>query len=173
MEPVKLALSLFSFVDNIDTLSAALFVIGLLLLAAEMFVPGFGIIGGAGLIMVVIGIVLTAETVLEAVVMVVILLLLVALAVFFVLRSAKKGKLSKKLVLWSSARRENGFTSNTDNSAMVGKEGVAITILRPAGTGEFDGQRLDVVTEGAFLEQGSRILIIRTEGRRIIVRPVQ
>ncbi len=172
LEPVKLVLGLFSFVDNIDTLSATLFVIGLLLLTVEMFVPGFGIVGGAGLIMVVIGIVLTAETVLEAVVMIVILLLIVALAIFFVLRSAKKGKLSKKLVLWSSARRENGFSATADNSALVGKEGVAITVLRPAGTGEFDGQRLDVVTEGAFIEQGTRILIIRTEGRRIIVKPV-
>ena len=44
-------------------------------------------------------------------------------------------------------------------------------MLRPAGIGDFDGVRLNVVTEGGFIEQGTRIEIVRVEGGRIVVRP--
>ena len=44
--------------------------------------------------------------------------------------------------------------------------------LRPAGTAEFDGERLDVVSEGEYLEAGTRVQIVRTEGRRIVVRKI-
>lgn len=164
---------IFSFLDGIETLQAVLFIIGLLLLVAEMFTPGFGLAGGSGLVLIIIGIILTARNAFEAMMMVIILLVLLAILLLIVLRSAKKGKLSKKLILWSAAKREDGFSSSADASALTGKEGVALTVLRPAGTGQFDGQRLDVVTEGAFIESGTKIRIVRTEGRRIVVEPIQ
>jgi membrane-bound ClpP family serine protease len=162
----------FSFVEGIDTLQAFLFILGLILLIVEMFIPGFGIAGGSGLVLLVTGIILTARTPFEAVVMVAILILLVALFLAIILRSMKRGKLSKKLILWSAAKHENGFSASADNSALIGTKGVALTILRPAGSGEFDGRRLDVVTEGTFIESGTKIKIVRTEGRRIVVQPI-
>ena len=165
-------MNVFSFVEGIETLQAVLFLLGLLLLIVEAFIPGFGIAGGTGLVLLVVGIITTARTAFEAFVMVVILILLVALMLFVILRSAKKGTLSKKLILWSASRHEEGFSTTADTSSMTGKEGIAITILRPAGTGEFDGKRFDVVSEGAFIERGSRIKVIRTEGRRIVVEPI-
>ncbi|NLN45964.1 MAG: hypothetical protein GX153_05290 [Clostridiaceae bacterium] len=173
MGTLLLAARLFSFFDNIETLPAILFIVGILMLVAEIFTAGFGVAGGTGLLLLVVGIVLTAETLFEAAVMIVILLLIVAIVLWVILRSAKKGKLSRKLILWSSTRKEDGFSSTADTSSLIGQEGVAITVLRPAGTGDFDGQRMDVVTEGAFIAQGTRILVIRTEGRRIVVRPVE
>lgn len=164
---------IFSFIDGIETLQAVLFAIGLLLLIAEMFTPGFGLAGGSGLVLIIVGIILTARNPFEAMMMVIILLVLLAILLLIVLRSAKKGKLSKKLILWSAAKREDGFSSAADTSSMTGKEGVALTVLRPAGTGQFDGQRLDVVTEGAFIENGTKLRIVRTEGRRIVVEPIK
>lgn len=173
MESVIYGMGIFSFIEAIDSLSAVLFILGLILLVVEMFIPGFGIAGGSGLVMLIVGIILTARTPFEAMVMVVILLLLVALVLTILLRSVKRGKLSKKLVLWSAARHENGFSTSADTTALVGKAGVALTILRPAGAGEFDGQRLDVVSEGAFIDRGTKIRIVRTEGRRIVVEPAE
>jgi len=167
-----LAMNVFSFVEGIETLQAILFIIGLLLLVVEMFTPGFGIAGGAGLILIILGIILTARTPFEAFVMVVILLLLIAGALAIIMRSAKKGKLSKKLILWSAAKHEDGFSTSSDMSALLGKEGIALTVLRPAGSGEFLGQRLDVVTDGTFIEKGTKIKIVRTEGRRILVEKI-
>lgn len=165
-------MNVFSFIEGIETLQAVLFLLGLLLLIVEAFIPGFGIAGGTGLVLLVVGIITTARTAFEAFVMVVILILFVALMLFIILRSAKKGALSKKLILWSASRHEEGFSTTADTTSMTGKEGIAITILRPAGTGEFDGKRFDVVSEGAFIERGSNIRVIRTEGRRIVVEPI-
>lgn len=163
-----MTMSIFSFVDGIGTIQAVLLVLGLILLIVEMFTPGFGVAGGSGLLLLIIGIVLTARDIKEAVIMLIILLVLVAIGVFIIIRSAQKGKLSK-LILHTASKTKDGYSTSDDNSALVGLEGVALTTLRPAGTGEFDGQRLDVVTEGDFIENGVKIRIIRTEGRRIVV----
>ena len=165
-------MNIFSFVEGIETLQAILFILGLLLLVVEIFIPGFGIAGGSGLVLLILGIILTARTPLEAIVMVIILVLLIALALTIIFHSVKRGKLSKKLILWSAARHEAGFSSSADTSVLVGKEGVSLTVLRPAGSGEFEGKRLDVVTEGTFIESGTKIKIVRTEGRRIVVEPI-
>ena len=166
-------MDIFSFLEGIYALQATLFVIGLLLLIVEMFIPGFGIAGGIGLLFLVLGIILTARTPFEAFVMVIILILLVAGAIAVIMRSAKRGKLSRKLILWSSAKHEEGFSTSEDKSMWIGKEGISLTVLRPAGAGEFEGQRLDVVTDGTYIDKGIKIRIVRTEGRRIVVEPVK
>jgi len=55
-------------------------------------------------------------------------------------------------------------------SSFAGKEGIALTPLRPAGTAEVAGERLDVVTGGEFIEPGSRVIVIRVEGTRVVVK---
>ena len=99
MEPSVVALNLFSFVEGIDTLQAVVFIIGLLLLLIEIFTPGFGIAGGSGIILMITGIILTARTPFEAMIMAVILVLLLAGLLAIIIRSAKKGRLAKKLIL--------------------------------------------------------------------------
>ncbi len=162
----------FSFIEGIQTLQAILLIAGLVLLIAEAFMPGFGIAGGSGVALILVGIILTARTPFEAFAMVLILLLLIAVLLFFILRSAKKGAIARKLILWSSSRHEDGFSATPDMSVLVGCEGLAITVLRPAGTGEINGKRLDVVSEGAFIDPGTKIRVIRVEGRRIVVEPI-
>lgn len=167
------ALAISEYLGNIGAVQAILFILGLFLLILEIFVPGFGVSGGLGIVLLLVGIFMTAQTPFEAFLMILILILLVAVLLFIILRSAKKGKLSKKLILKSASKREEGFTSTTDTSALIGKEGVALTLLRPAGTGEFENKRIDVVSEGDFIEPGTKIKIITTEGRRIVVKPTE
>ncbi|HZW49129.1 MAG TPA: NfeD family protein, partial [Bacillota bacterium] len=90
-----------------------------------------------------------------------------------ILRSAKKGKLAKKLILRLTSKREDGYSATSDHTALLGKEGLALSLLRPSGMGEFDGQRLDVVSEGLYIEPGTKIKIVQTEGRRIVVKPIE
>ncbi|MHB1153735.1 MAG: NfeD family protein [Eubacteriales bacterium] len=172
MNALIYALGFFSFVENIGTIQAVLFVVGIILLFAEMFSPGLGVAAAVGTVSVIAGIVMTARTPLEAFVMSVILLLLITLVLIVILRSAKKGKLSKSLILRSAMKKEEGYSSASDNTALIGKEGVALSQLRPSGIGEFDGQRLDVVSEGTYIEPGTRITVVHTEGRRIVVKPI-
>jgi membrane-bound ClpP family serine protease len=53
--------------------------------------------------------------------------------------------------------------------ALVGRVGTAATVLRPTGAMEVDGQRIDVVTEGEFVEAGTRIRVLYVQGPRIVV----
>jgi membrane-bound serine protease (ClpP class) len=48
--------------------------------------------------------------------------------------------------------------------------GEALTQLRPSGTANINGQRVDVVTEGGLIERGSKIKVVAVEGVRIVVR---
>ena len=53
--------------------------------------------------------------------------------------------------------------------ALVGRTGEAATTLKPTGTIELDGDRIDVVTEGEFVEQGARVRVLYVEGNRVLV----
>jgi membrane-bound serine protease (ClpP class) len=52
---------------------------------------------------------------------------------------------------------------------MVGDVGVALTSLRPAGRADFGETRLDVVTEGEFIEKGQSVRITAVQGNRVVV----
>ena len=50
-------------------------------------------------------------------------------------------------------------------------EGVAATDLRPSGTAVIGDERVDVVTEGPWIEEGTRVVVMHAEGYRFVVRP--
>lgn len=54
--------------------------------------------------------------------------------------------------------------------SLLGATGVALSDLRPAGIAEIDGERIDVVTEGGYLDVGTRVVVTRDEGYRRVVR---
>lgn len=166
------SLGVFSFINDIGVLQAVLLIAGLLLLVVEAFTPGFGLAGGTGLVLVIVGIFLTARGPLDVIIMFSILIVIVAILLLIILRSAKKGKLSRKLILKSASRQQDGYSAVETDRSLLGQEGVALTILRPAGSAEFDGKRLDVVTEGNFIESGSKIKVVGVEGRRIVVEKI-
>lgn len=158
------------FLTNIGIWQAICLVVGLGLVIFEMFNPGFGAPGITGLVLLVIGIVMTAQSPFEAIILIIIILAILGVALTLVLHSATKGRLSKTLILSDSLNKEQGFSSTTDLEYFLGKEGTAITILRPSGTADFDGVKLDVVTEGEFIPANSRIKIVKVSGRRIVVK---
>ena len=56
-----------------------------------------------------------------------------------------------------------------ESSVKVGEEGVARTILRPAGKAAFGAALVDVVTDGEFLDAGARVRVTMVEGDRVVV----
>jgi membrane-bound serine protease (ClpP class) len=54
-------------------------------------------------------------------------------------------------------------------TALVGQVGTAVTVLRPTGTMDLDGERIDVVTEGEFVEPGVAIRVLYVQGNRVVV----
>jgi membrane-bound ClpP family serine protease len=86
-------------------------------------------------------------------------------------RSLKKGFLYKSsIVLKHTEEKSDGFVSNSDYSRLIGKTGRSATILRPAGIAVFDGEKVDVVTDGEFIQPNVSVEVYEVAGRRVIVR---
>ena len=151
------------------------FLIGIGLMVLEAFMPGFGLPGISGIILEVVAVALTwmNHGPMAALGMTLIVLSILAIAISMSLRSAANGKLSRsKLVLNDTESNEAGYRSTEDLEVFLGKEGVTTTVLRPTGMAEFDGVRLNVVSEGEFIQSGTQVQIVRVEGSRILVRTI-
>ncbi len=60
----------------------------------------------------------------------------------------------------------------TDRPELLNQTGKALTTLRPSGTAVISGKRIDVVTEGPFIEPGTTVKVVAVEGMRVVVRSV-
>ena len=158
--------------NNITMASGILFLLGFILVIVEMCIPGFGVPGISGAILLIIGIVLTAETTAEALILGTIILIVLAVAFGIVIYLISKGKL-KGIVLKDKLDKVSGYSSTENLDYFLGKEGVTITVLRPAGTADFNGEKLDVVSECEYLEKATQIKVIKIDGRKALVRSIQ
>ncbi len=152
---------------------AICFVAGIGLLVLEAFMPGFGLPGISGAVLEVIAIVLCWFNVgpVAALGMTLIILSLLAIAVSISLRSAAKGRLSKsKMILNDTESNEQGYRSSEDMQSFLGLSGTATTVLRPTGMAQFDGVKLNVVSDGEFIPSGTPVQVVRVEGNRIVVK---
>ncbi len=113
------------------------------------------------------GIVVGANSFAEALVIVVVIVALLCVALSISVHMMSKGNvLSPSLVLNDVSN--DGIDEN-DLGFFVGKDGKARTVLRPAGVGEFEGVKLDVLSDGEFIEKDEPIRVLRVEGNRIVV----
>lgn len=151
-----------------------LLVIGLGLLIFEIFTPGFHIPGAVGIVLIILAVALTAHTLTQAVMLIALVVVILSVAFILALRSASRGRLYRSpLVLKDQQKKAHGYLSVDDMHYLIGKTGMAGSLLRPAGVGEFDGVRLDVVTESEYIQKDTPIEIIAVHGRRIVVRAVK
>lgn len=162
--------TLLEFIIGFTPITVVFLVIGLLLLVVEMFHPGFGVAGLCGLICLGIAVVLRANTFVEGLWMTVILLAIVGLLLLIFLHSATKGVVSRSpLILKESIEKSADRISTKDMQYFIGKVGTVLSTLRPSGMADFDGVKLDVVSDGVFIAEGAKVKIQSIEGSRIVV----
>src|SRR3954469_585252 len=150
-----------------------LFVAGILLIFLEFFLPG-AIAGTLGFAALLLSLFLAGPDALQMGVSILIAIAVSIFIFFLMIRTfGKKLVLFNKMVLSESARKEDGYVSNVTRSDLLGMEGRALTILRPAGTIFINNERVDAVTEGGFIEKNAQVKVIKVEGARIVVREVQ
>jgi membrane-bound serine protease (ClpP class) len=146
----------------------ALLVIGALLILLETILPGL-IAGILGFSCVCVGVAVaylrfdfqTANTILVAV---------VAVGIVGTILYVKYFPESRVAHLFVSKRAIGEI--GTENPSLVNQTGQTLTTLRPSGTAIINGKRVDVVTEGAFIEPGQPIKVVAVEGLRVVVRSV-
>lgn len=146
-------------------------VVGILFMVYEMFTPGMGFPGLMGAILLLAAVVLRADSLRTAAVTLLLILVPLIIAAIIIFRSFAKGALSHTpIVLKERIEAESTSLGDADMQALVGREGVSLSALRPSGRADFDGLRLDVVSSGEFIPQGAKVRIERVEGLRVLVR---
>jgi membrane-bound ClpP family serine protease len=103
----------------------------------------------------------------------VISLIALVLIIYLVINNLSRIKLLNKLILSESTSKNDGFTSNPQLNELLGKEGITLTVLRPAGTAEIEGNKIDVIAESEFLEKGIKIKVIKVDGIKVVVRQIK
>jgi len=161
-----------------------LFTLGILLLLIEILViPGFGITGLLGLSFIFISLVgamvrivpggpwLPAWSDLEAPIMKTGMALVGTGAIALLIgKFLPKSRLFGRLTLSKADRADEGYTASPDTTEWIGRKGVALTDLHPVGAAQIDGQRLDVVTSGEYINKDEPLEIIEAHGNRLVVK---
>ncbi len=155
--------------NNIFTV---LVIAGMMLIGVEVFIPG-GVLGTLGAVALLAAAIIafqifspsTATAI--AFGMIVMAGGVIALWIRFFPRTSIGRKMTVSLDLMSSKGTEAHLPS------LLGKTGVTLTPLRPAGYVDIDGHRIDVVTHGEMIEMKTRIRVTAIEGNRVVVEPLE
>lgn len=150
----------------------SLFAVGIMLIFLEFFLPG-AISGTLGLAALIASLFLAGENPLNMGISIFIAISVSIAVLFFMIKVLrKKLVLFNRMILFDTAKKEDGYVSNVNRTDLLGKEGIALTVLRPSGTAIFNNERIDVVSEGDFINQNAKITVVKVEGVRIVVRKV-
>lgn len=165
----------------------ALFIVGVCLLLVELFIlPGFGIAGISGAILIVGSLILMmlgndnfdftfvpAERITSAVTITLgaflaaILLLLIGGVRF------SRSNLFGRVALQATQKREEGYSAKFIEKDLKGKTGKAFTILRPSGKVEIDGIIYDAITPEHYIEKGASVVVIDDNGSSLRVKKTE
>ena len=176
-----------TLIGNLGSLELLLFLAGVVLLLVEIFIiPGFGITGISGIVLILLALVLARQDfvipefvwqwdLFKKNLLYVSLSLIGALALIGVLMiSLPHSKLFNRLVL-KPAEKKSPETSDKSivinkSENRIGEKAIALTDLRPVGKADFSDNVLIVQTDGEYIDKGSKIIVIRKEGLRLVVK---
>ncbi|MFH1038794.1 MAG: NfeD family protein [PVC group bacterium] len=188
-----ICLALFFFGHNVAGLAGyeeiILFAVGLSLLFIELFItPGFGLLGIAGILCLIVsfiaamgkGPIFHTPTILHPNYFPGLSQFGIALAGFLLISMltyrivfGPSSPLYGKFVLTAEERREEGFESaEAGLSRLIGSRGPALTTLRPAGKAKFEGESVNVVSRGEFIDRGDTVEVIEVDSNRVVVKKV-
>jgi membrane-bound serine protease (ClpP class) len=149
-----------------------LFVIGLLLIVAELFLPG-GLIGILGFAAILGSFFLASENIIHMGISILIAIIISIVASIFMIKVlGRKMSIFKKIILNDSTNTEQGYVSNVNRVELLDKQGITLTQLRPAGKVMIEDEIIDAVSEGAFIQKDQKVKVIKVEGSRIVVREI-
>jgi membrane-bound serine protease (ClpP class) len=184
-----------------EVLELVIFLVGILFLAAEIFVfPGFGVAGVTGLLLMGLGVLMASQTFVipqtqrQFDTFSISLLVLACSALVFLVAAVVISRYFGSLPVFNRlvlqpATATGGAAGKPAKSQRgkpaldalpiaevdvgVGDWGMALSALRPAGKARFGDEVLDVLTDGDFIEAGRQVRIVELEGNRIVVADVE
>ena len=162
-----------------------LFVVGIVLLAVEIFViPGFGVAGVGGIIFIVGGLALslvgnigfdfsdvpTSDMIQSFSTVIIAISVSFPLAIWLGKRLFVNTTIGDKLALVAEQKSSEGYTvSQPEFNSLVGSQGVAETILRPSGKVRIGTEVYDAVAQVSYIEKGEKIRVVMHENSNLVV----
>jgi membrane-bound ClpP family serine protease len=142
-----------------------------LTLVAEVFVPSGGLLSVLALLFLAGGIyIFFYYSPVAGWVGVLLALVVVPVALFVAFKMLPHMEFGKHVVLEPSERENgDGVPDSKSLRELIGKSGVCLTPLRPVGTCDINGQRIQCVAESGLIEKGKKISVISVEGIRVVV----
>lgn len=172
-----------------DNWEIIVFILGIVLLAVEIFaIPGFGVAGATGLVLIVGGltmamvdnvvfdtgdIALVLNTILKAFMIVIVSLLVALIVSLYLGKKLFTSQLFPNLALRDTQKLEDGYLGVVGkNKELVGKTGIAHTVLRPSGMVEVEGDVYDAIANYGYIMKGAKIKVISYETGQLHVEEV-
>ncbi len=145
-----------------------LLIAGVMLIGAEVFVPG-GVLGVLG------GILLFVAALLGFVVFppewaafaLLAMILLLGLAIVLWIRFFPSTPVGRNMTISSDLK--SAHAANETLASLVGLQGSTLSALRPSGFAEINGRRIDVISQSDMIPEGETIEVMRVEGNRVLV----
>lgn len=153
-----------------DNMTILTFIMGITLLALEIFIPSFGIIG-------IIGIALTGYSVIDSfensttgILILVVSAIAIILTVTIYVKLGFSRDLFDRLILTNTNSRNRGYNSKADHSKLVGMTGISKTILRPTGRIAIGENVYDAKSMSDFIAKDTEIEVVTIKDGHIIVK---
>ncbi|MEL7497878.1 MAG: NfeD family protein [Planctomycetota bacterium] len=166
-----------------------MFIVGAGCIAIEFFViPGFGIFGIGGILLVGLSLILSAQSFFipssirefkqlpYSMLPVVGAGMGVVVGAWIMSRTLPNSKYFRKFMINPPQRDETGLEADRDPEAIVdwsfleNSKGETVTRLNPAGKAKIKGKIYDVISTGQLIDKGERILVVEAVGNRIVVQ---
>jgi membrane-bound serine protease (ClpP class) len=174
-----------------DVVDILLFFTGVVLVGVEVFlIPGFGIVGVTGIVLILTGLFLSVqpgsfiiprtpaetEALASGFVQLLLAFVIVLAGAFLLGRYLPHLPLVGRLVLTTEPVGAKVFSSGALTEyklrKLVGARGVATTLCRPAGKAVFGNELIDVVAQAEYIKRGQEVEVLALEGNRVIIRPL-
>jgi membrane-bound serine protease (ClpP class) len=160
------------------TLAYVLIFAGLLLLVAELFVPSGGALLALSLGALVVGVTMTffySNDPTTGLVTLVAVFVVIPITIGLWLRYWPRTRMGRRFFL-SGPEQDATVASmpvHVELEQLRGRFGHAVSPLRPAGVVDFEGRRVDCITEGMMVESGQWVRCIDVKAGKVVVRPVE
>ena len=155
--------------DTVMMIGILFLIAGFILIGVEMVVPGFGVPGISGIVCLMAGIFLTADSIEQGVLITVVVIVALGILMTIIMGILSQKKFKSPIILDTDVKAGVPIDSS-DLTYLLGKEGVAATDLKPAGKGDFEGVELDIFSEGQYIKKGTRIVISKVNQKKLMVK---
>jgi len=163
-----------------------IFIVGFILIGIEVLIlPGFGIFGISGIVLMISGLILSlldnvifdfdnvaparVSAAIGTVMISIILSFFISIWASSKLFASRKG-IFRNFALHTTISTDRSYVGvDREDESLVGKKGIAQTVLRLSGKISVEGAIYDAMSEGSFIEKGERIRVVRHEAGQVYV----